>query len=139
MIVEKFKPDDLDLMRVQQAQIGELVMLGPQVREALATYPAFTGFVDGVPIACAGMVEGALAIGGMWAILSEDARRHMLTLTRAGLRMLALYHYRRVETNVPVDFIAGCRWIGILGFECEGVMRKYAPDGSDQYRYARVA
>lgn len=139
MIVERFKPEHLELMRVQAAQRQDVVFLSAMLREAFGIFPAFTGFVGEEPIACAGILPGLFGMGEMWAFLSERAGPHMLALTRAGERLIALYPFRRLETDVPVNFSPGCRWLELLGFEWEGPMRKYGLDGSDHYRYARVA
>jgi RimJ/RimL family protein N-acetyltransferase len=138
MIVAPFHASDLCEMRLQPSQAGELVHLDPSALELLAGGLAFTGRIDGRPVACAGIVPSAYGSGAMWAFLAADAGPYMLRLTRAGLRMLEIARLRRVEANVPADFVAGCRWLPILGFELEGLMRKYGPDGSDHYRYART-
>jgi RimJ/RimL family protein N-acetyltransferase len=46
--------------------------------------------------------------------------------------------YRRIEATVDVGFKQGHRWIKMLGFELEGYMRAYRPDGADMLLYARV-
>jgi RimJ/RimL family protein N-acetyltransferase len=42
-----------------------------------------------------------------------------------------------VDTAVAIDFPAAIRWAELLGFEREGVMRKYA-EGKDFYLYSQV-
>jgi hypothetical protein len=53
-------------------------------------------------------------------------------------RVLAGADFRRVEATGRVGFDAAHRWFSLLGFDAEGVMRGYGPDGADHVRYARV-
>jgi hypothetical protein len=46
--------------------------------------------------------------------------------------------YRRIEATVDVGFTEGERWMTLLGFEYEGLMRAYRPDGQDMLMFARV-
>jgi len=39
---------------------------------------------------------------------------------------------------VDVGFKEGHRWIKMLGFELEGYMKAYRPDGADMLLYARI-
>ncbi len=110
--------------------------------EALAASPgtARTLLLDGQPIASAGVVEVWPGRGYAWALLSAEAGRYMVRITRAVREFLDGSGYRRVEMAVDADFAAGRRWAEMLGFVCETPqpMRAYAPNGRDCYLYARV-
>lgn len=77
----------------------------------------------------AGLLLGAGVVGSLMvpvhrkttAVLAETARLHSL---------------RRIETTVRQGFEAGHRWANMLGFTAEGILRRYAPDGSDYVMYA---
>jgi hypothetical protein len=45
---------------------------------------------------------------------------------------------RRFQMSVRADFGPGIRWAKLLGFEPEGVLSKYGPDGADHILYAKV-
>jgi len=45
---------------------------------------------------------------------------------------------KRIQTNVKADFKLGHRFAEWLGFEKEGLMKYYGPDGSNYIRYARI-
>jgi len=45
---------------------------------------------------------------------------------------------RRLETYVDVGFAPGHRWVKMLGFEVEGYMKSFRPNGDDMVLYARV-
>jgi RimJ/RimL family protein N-acetyltransferase len=62
----------------------------------------------------------------------------MVVLDRAVRRLLSLRSFRRIEASTEADFKQGCRWLEMLDFQSEGLMRKYGPDGADHIRYARI-
>jgi len=101
---------------------------------------AWTATVDGVPVAAAGVVELWPGRGHAWALLDEEASRHMLRITRAIAFALDAVPFRRVEMHVDAEFAAASRWAEMLGFvrETPQPMRAYTPDGRDCYLYARV-
>ena len=45
---------------------------------------------------------------------------------------------RRIEMHVARGFGAGARLAFVLGFEVEGLMPKFAPDGTDYFLFAKV-
>lgn len=94
--------------------------------------------VDGQIIACAGIVHIHDERGVAWAMLSADALRHIKTLHRVIGRVVANAPWRRIEMTVEASHDAGCRWAERLGFQREGLMRAYTPDGRDCFLYARV-
>lgn len=91
------------------------------------------------PICCAGVVEVWEGRAYAWALLSEYAGPHLLTLTRVIRSRLASLRYRRVEMAVDAGFDAGCRWAKMLGFRLEtpAPMRGYLPNGRSAWLYAR--
>jgi RimJ/RimL family protein N-acetyltransferase len=44
----------------------------------------------------------------------------------------------RVHATIRADFHNAEKWIKIVGFEKEGVMRNYGPDGEDHILFAKV-
>jgi RimJ/RimL family protein N-acetyltransferase len=71
-------------------------------------------------------------------LISEAAGQHFFMIHKAVRRALLFHNYRRVETAVASDFEQGHRWMSMLGFEREGRMRAFTPDGRDCDLYARV-
>ena len=136
--MQDFRPVHLARMRAQHAQRIEL-----EHAEAL-TMPygqSWTALDGEEPIACAGVVEVWEGRAYAWALLSEYAGPHMLTLTRVIRSRLASLPYRRVEMAVDAGFNAGCRWALMLGFRLETPepMRAYLPNSRPAYLFARVA
>lgn len=137
MIVVPFEPSHALAMDVQPAQ--RMSEFSPEALAAPAG-DAWTGMVDGRPVACAGLVEVWAGRAYAWALLAAYAGPHMVSITRAIRCRLARSPYRRVEMAVDAGFSAGARWAELLGFERETPMpmRKYLPNGRDAWLYART-
>jgi RimJ/RimL family protein N-acetyltransferase len=73
-----------------------------------------------------------------WALVSGAAGSHFWAIHSAVRNFLNSAPYRRIEATVDVGFEQGHRWIKMLGFEIEGYMRAYRPDGADMLLYAKV-
>lgn len=134
-----FVPEHLESMDVQHAQRGTF----PEGSRAYALSlmrggPCWSVIIYGRVVACGGLFVPWEGRGIAWAIISSDAP--FVTLTRAVLRVLAMPGIpRRVECFVDVHFQQGMRWAEMLGFQREGLMRSFTPDGRDHVLFARVA
>lgn len=134
-----FHPDHFFAMQAQQAQQVEaeaLASLGSL--EFAASQKSFTGFYGDDPIVCAGLVDQWSNYAAAWALLSDRAGRHLLWVTRQIRLFLDSSPIRRVDTPVRCDFPQAERWCRMLGFQSEGIMKAYFPDGCDAIRFARV-
>lgn len=143
MRIEVFQPYHVDLLRaqgVQGAQINE-VSLVPQSYGMLPqpNGPAVSAFDGDRILICGGIAKITNTNGVCWALLSEEAGKHMHSLHFAVKRFITLQPWRRLEASVEKNFSAGCRWVQLLGFEMEGEMRGYGPNGETHLRYARVS
>jgi RimJ/RimL family protein N-acetyltransferase len=73
-----------------------------------------------------------------WALIAAGAGRHFVRMFRAMKSFLELQDIRRIEATVDARFEQGHRMMRMLGFEYEGLMRAYLPDGRDCALYGRV-
>lgn len=129
MNAQPFKPEHLDRLRIQPAQIAEIGIITPTIAATLSQHDAWT-FTDGDEVLlCGGIVEhqGAWLL---WSAMSADVGSRLITLTRIAKRYLKL-NAMRIETGVRVGFTPGCRWAELLGFKRDGF------DGPQHYRYVR--
>lgn len=139
MNVIPFLPEHFTAMRLQDRQARTLSALTLEYVHVLkASGPALSGEVDGKIIACCGIASQFSGVGTMWAVISEDAGRHFIRLHKCGVRLLSIPKLRRIEATSETSFTQGCRWLELLGFQSEGVMRSYGPHGEDHVRYART-
>lgn len=99
---------------------------------------AFTALLGDRAIAFGGCLELWPDRAYIWSLIGEDAGPHMRTLVRAAAGYLKVAKWRRVEAAVASDFKAGHRMVRLLGFELEGRMKAFSPDGVDHDLYARL-
>jgi len=138
--IEVFKPYHVELMRAQGVQGTQLheVSHVPDAYASLGHVRALTAREGERILMCGGVVPFLPNVGLLWALLAEDSGRHMLWLHRATQRFLEMQTTRRLEASVEKGFSQGCRWLKLMGFQREGVMRAYGLNGEDHIRYARV-
>lgn len=92
--------------------------------------------------------NNVLAIGGaievwenrahLWFIIDPEARKHFVRIHNAVNRYIAALPFRRVEAIVDADFVEGNRWMPLLKFQREGLLRAYGIDGKDMVMYSRI-
>ena len=103
---------------------------------------AFTGLIDGYVIASAGIKPLWPGVGEAWIVASDNMPKKKLSvikLIRENFdRMIQDNNFVRVQAGVRYDWPEAKRFAEFLGFEHEGIMKKYGPDGQDYYRMARV-
>lgn len=141
MRVVRFQRDHLKALTLQPAQaymLGEVSAAG--YAEMLEAEGAFTAIDDvGRVLAVAGVSSRWKGVGMLWALISCDAGPHMRTLIRATKGYLEhAGDWHRVEASVDVGFAAGERLLVLLGFEREGLARRYRPDGGDCTIWAKI-
>jgi RimJ/RimL family protein N-acetyltransferase len=80
-------------------------------------------------------------VGGAWMISTDVLPKHgkEISLIIADIfDRLFKTDYDRIQATVLVGFDVGSKWVERFGFEFEGCMRKWGPDGRDYNLYARV-
>jgi hypothetical protein len=137
--VRKFRPADLDELRLQPSQeyLSAFVGRPGYGQELVDAGPCYTVWRDDRIICCAGVVNLWAGRASAWALLSADAGRCMISIHRAVEEFFDGCGIERVEAYVVPDFMPGHRWARMLGFEHEGRMRAFQR-GQDMDMYARV-
>ena len=81
-------------------------------------------------------------VGEAWLLLGKDAVTKPTSVARHTAYMFDYlqeeFDYKRIQASIAVTDKTAKRFAEWLGFQNEGVMKKYGPDGTDYYRYARV-
>ena len=125
-------------------QIGDVEYLA---QVAYATTYSWTG-VDtetGNIIGCGGIIPLWTGVGEAWVATDLDPIRQK-SLGRRGLYILKkqivdtekTYFFHRIQAAVEVNFEVGIRLAFALGFQYEGLMRRYGVDGKDYHRFSRI-
>lgn len=104
--------------------------------------PAWTMKEDGNPIACGGIMHVGGGVGVVWVQATDKVRGHGLKLCRFAKQAVQIVFeemkFHRIQATVRADRPEYRRWAEMMGFECEGLMRKATPNQQDVYLYARV-
>ena len=140
MRIEPFKPEHLAALLLQPSQALFQPMLaskdyGKMLYDA---GPAYAVILDDNVVACLGIIPQWEGRAIAWGLVGTEAGKAFVSLHKAVKRFLDLQDYHRIETAVSTDFEQGHRWAQLLGFENEGTMRAYTPDGRDCDLYARI-
>lgn len=138
--VVAFRPEHLAALKLQASQASAQPLMTEQHgREIVAANgQAWTALRDGVPLACAGLIELWQGRAYAWSYLAEGAAAHFKAVHRATLARLADCRWRRVEMAVDVRDPAAKRWAWHLGFQFEGTLKAWTHDGRDVEMWARV-
>lgn len=138
--VVPFKKEHALAVKLQPGQSDNVAVIDDAYASDLekSSRVAMTGIVGDRVVGCGGMVKLWPGRWLMWAILSEDARVHMVRATNICKRMLAMHDEPgRIEMIVKSDFKEAHRWAGLLGFKYHHHEERFLPDGSDADVYVR--
>jgi hypothetical protein len=127
MEVVPYQPRHLREIALQphQEHLGTMLQRTDAAEQVTKTGPCWTALLEGKPIACAGFQNCWEGRAIAWAVLSDQAGPHMLSLTRAVRKALELYPAERIEAHAMLGFRPAERWLKALGFEQETVLRKF--------------
>lgn len=145
MIMVDYKPEhiesilDGDMSKMARKSFG---MAEDIAHGLVAPGLAFTGLIDGYVIASAGIKPLWPGVGEAWIVASDNMPKKKLSVIKLIKenfdKMIQDNNFIRVQAGVRSDWLEAKRFAEFLGFEHEGIMRKYGPDGQDYFRMARV-
>lgn len=140
MIVRPYEKGDELKIKLQSSQqyLNDYGFHSEEVLELSKRGLAWSGEQDGEIIAISGVIPIWQGRAQAWAFISEDAGEHMYHIHKAVRSFLRKSYFTRIEATVDIGFEEGVRWMKLLGFELEGYMKAYKPDGSDALLFARV-
>jgi hypothetical protein len=126
----------LTLQRSQQDLASTLTLeYGHSLR---LSGPCYTAFAGGTVIACAGVVEIWKGRAQVWSLLSDQFPVYRKAIHKAVKTFLRDYRMRRLECVIDPNNPAARRWAEHLGFEFEGYMYGYTPNGETQMMLVRL-
>lgn len=138
--IETFRPEHLLTLRLQATQATAQALMTLDHGRQIAACPglAQSAMLGDEPIASAGIIQLWPGRAYAWAYIGEKAARHWKTVHRAVVEALDGARWRRIEMAVDVRDPGAKRWAAHLGFDFEGVARKWTTDGRDVEIWARV-
>lgn len=140
MIIETFKREHLDALTLQpMQQYMRPFLMRDDYLSFYESQESYTAIIDGRVVGCGGFMEMWPGRVQIWSLLARDiGPRGMLQVHNAVKRGIAMRTEHRIEAMCDPAFENAQRWLHALGFEREGLMRKYTEDGHDTYLYARI-
>jgi hypothetical protein len=140
MRIEPLRAWHLQALDVQpsQAMFGPLIQRPEYQQMIMSSGQAFAAISGDVVLGCGGIAELWENRAQVWALVSKDAGPNMFGIVRAVEGFLKQAKHRRIEAYVLCGFGPGLRLVKRLGFEHEGTMRAYSPEGDDYELFARV-
>lgn len=103
---------------------------------------SFTLLHNDIPICSGGIFPLWHGVGEGWVIASKRIFDHKIKSAKLIKRrtdlLCAVNKIKRLQTSVRANFPMGLRFAKFLGFNNEGLMKHYGPDGSDFYRMAKI-
>jgi len=139
--IVKFKPDHLDSLIPRDFERDHYGLI-ERFNNLYLEGPAYSVFDGEVCVFCGGVRIIWPGAGEAWLICSNDLGhyvRELCLITPRYLKWIIEDHdLRRVQAVVQSDWTQAVRFLEKLGFDMEGVMRKYGPNGEDYIMYARV-
>ncbi|MCX4154998.1 MULTISPECIES: hypothetical protein [Paraburkholderia] len=139
MIIVPFSASHIGALNVQPAQEKMRPYFSLEYAEALSKTDAFTGFINGRIVGCAGFIPQWEGRAVCWALVARTVtKRDWVEIDRAVRRAIEMRHEHRLEATCDTDFPGGHTWLRHLGFVREGTLKAYTPDGRDNDLYARV-
>lgn len=131
-----------DIIELNEAYEGQ--------RQILQAYDNMRGFdvetilhvETGAPLA---VISGATIFKGTYevsALIGSLARQYPIQFFRHVRGRIEHYEkthgVHRTQTMIRTGFPFLVKWIELLGFEREGILRKFGPEGDDYFMYARL-
>ena len=109
-----------------------------------ANGPSFTAVEGDKILCCAGLKVVKEGVGEGWMVLAEEGTDkkyaknvYVQTLLHLG-EMIKDLNLHRIQAWVRCDFPLGVKFLEGMGFEREGIMRKYDVDKMDCYLYSLI-
>jgi len=104
--------------------------------------PAVTLVVEDRKIGCGGVAFPWRGMGEAWACFDIDVNKYPIAAFKLSKRFLDdVFEYctmRRMQAIVRADMRTHRRFVEVLGFSFEGVLRSFGEDGLDYVMYART-
>jgi len=139
-----FHESHIDIMAIDSADLNYVPM--NEIKANLEQYEkfpnsAFTLVIDGAPIVCGGIFLLNTKVAQCWLARSKYAVNYPNIVARVVKRQLfnmaedfELHRLQTINRDNPLHN-EWCEW---LGFEREGILRKFTEKGEDAIIYAKV-
>jgi len=157
-----FSPEEIEEISTLDGKSGRIVafhpdhLLGAPLRpldaplvaenrhtlvERLPQGYSFTALVDGKVYAMFGLVPFWKGVYEAWLIPTSDLDEHKFKMCRTSLKFFEytakILRARRYQCYVHSQNFLSIRWIEMMVFKKEGLMKNFGPNQEDHFLYAR--
>jgi hypothetical protein len=137
----EFKITDLDGMDpVEGAFPGDYVQ---RAKLHMQLGPCLSIKDGGTTLAVCGLVMPWPRMGELWGVVDLRAAQKPIASVKAFRKavdfLIKHWNIRRCQCTVKSDLKRGIRMVQLLGFQVEGLLQGYGPDGADHFMYSRLA
>jgi len=139
-----FEPGHADDL-ISQAETNEAekkFLLGGHLHNLATLGHSVSVVRNGHLLGAGGIVPIWDGLGEAWVLPSAAVKNHKKTfvrLIRENMERLSdELAFRRVQATARADAPKALRFLEFLGFEREGLLRAYGPDGSDHILFAKI-
>tara|TARA_R110000803_G_scaffold67203_1_gene128839 strand:- start:9989 stop:10465 length:477 start_codon:yes stop_codon:yes gene_type:complete len=144
MIVD-FRPSHADKIELKDRDLYYESII-PNYRQYIAggAQPglSWTGIYNNKIVLCFGVRQVWPNVAEAWLLPSPLINDHALSVVRTARKIFSdifkTEAFSRVHISVDSANDSAFKFAKALGFETEGILRKYGPDGSDYYMMARI-
>jgi len=134
-----------DYMKIQRRHFDALTLMNfPKPELVAKRFTKGIAYTIEVPeglVASGGVIPLWKGVGEAWVVTSELVETYPIlfakTVWEKLYEIINANGIERVQTTIHKDHIISQRWAERMGFENEGLMRKYL-GGEDYYRYALI-
>lgn len=136
MKIIDFVPEHI--LQIEPQACQRYIKLNLQYGEYLASGNCFTGIHDGLVVAIGGIIPITDTRAYLHMIVAEGFAHQWIKIYRATKRLISAVEgdYIRLETLSTTP--ESDRWLEMIGFRYEGILRRVMPDGSDAKSYSIV-
>jgi hypothetical protein len=134
MKIVDFKQEHLRSLKVKEVHTGEV--------PSTVMTEAVTIMDEEKPVAVFGAFCFVPGVYHIWGLVSDDVHSKPIQFFKIAKDLLKLYEYkikpRRLQIDIKVGYPYLQKWAIALGFECEGIMKKFGATGEDFYLYGKA-
>ena len=141
--IRPYQEGDIDLIVVREP---DLTFAGKDykdtIKKNISVSETVTVQANEEILAIAGLAMISARVGEAWSITGEPVQRHKIVFAQASIVLfnywINKHNLQRVQAVVQEDYAKSIKWLEWLGFEQEGLMKKFGVSGENFYRYARI-
>tara|TARA_B100000470_G_scaffold200007_1_gene171383 strand:- start:172 stop:639 length:468 start_codon:yes stop_codon:yes gene_type:complete len=130
---------------VAQAEVNEAekkFILGQHIHNPVHAGHSVSVVRNGYLLGAGGIFPIWDGLGEAWVLPSTTVQNHkrmFVKLIRENMeRMGDEFAFRRIQATARADAPKARRFLEFLGFEREGLLRAYGPDGADHILFAKI-